>query len=157
VGNTGQISDLECPRADSHTRKSILNFVVVESVDEIITCLQASIGTFCLFIETIFSEKKCGNDIHEPMLRFGNKMFSKSNEKVQCNAQINIQKLRIHIDEKVWLSHLVNSATFYGNNSAGPLNINVEPFFHFTFCIFFSFIPFKSLLECRNLIDTSTR
>ncbi len=82
MGNTSRISELECPRAYSHTIESVLNSIVVELVDETITCLQTSIGMFCLFVETISNEKECGNGIHEPMLHFNNNVFSKSDEKV---------------------------------------------------------------------------
>jgi hypothetical protein len=57
-------------------------------MDETITCFQASIDVFCLFVETISNEKECGNDIHEPMLHFGNNVFSKYNEKMQHDVKL---------------------------------------------------------------------
>ncbi len=49
-------------------------------MDESRTHLLASIGTFCLFGETISNEKECGKGISELISRFGNNMFSKSNK-----------------------------------------------------------------------------
>jgi hypothetical protein len=56
--NYGQNLDLECGGVDSNITESIVNFVVVQLVDETTTRLFTSIGTFCFFVETISNEKK---------------------------------------------------------------------------------------------------
>ncbi len=60
--------------------ESLINVVDGESMDESRTFLLASIGIFCLFVETISNEKEHGKSINELMPHFNN-MFSKSNQK----------------------------------------------------------------------------
>jgi hypothetical protein len=101
----GQISDPKYPGANSLAVESVIDG---KSLDESATHLFASIGTFCLFIETISNKKERGKGINELMSHFSSNMFSafkekkhekgitnmmshfnnnafsKSNEKVQC-------------------------------------------------------------------------
>jgi hypothetical protein len=58
-------------------------------MDESRTRLLTSIGTFCLFIETVSNKKERGKGISEPMPRFGSNMFLKSNEKNMRKALVN--------------------------------------------------------------------
>jgi hypothetical protein len=76
-----------------HVGKNIMEDVMLdgESVDESITHLLASIGTFCLFVEIVSDGKEQEKSISELMSCFGNNTFSESNEKVQCVIQIGIQ------------------------------------------------------------------
>jgi hypothetical protein len=56
--NTGQIMDLEYVGVDSNVAKSVVNFIVVELMDETKTRLLASNGMLYLFIETISNKKE---------------------------------------------------------------------------------------------------
>jgi hypothetical protein len=58
-------------------------------MDKSRTCLLASIGTFCLFVEMIANKNKCGKGINELMPRFDNNVFSKSNEK-ECKKMTSV-------------------------------------------------------------------
>jgi hypothetical protein len=67
--------DLECVGVDSNITESIVNFVVVQLVDETTKHLLTSIGTFCFFVETISNEKKNKNGINELMPRLANNVI----------------------------------------------------------------------------------
>jgi len=89
-----------------------------ESVDGNRKRLLASISTFCLFVEIVSNEKERRKSVSEPIPHFGNNVFSESNKKVQCIAYINIREP---------IPHFTNNVAIFGNNSIGPLSINVGP------------------------------
>jgi hypothetical protein len=79
----GQISDPKYLIVDSFVVESVVNVVNGKLVDESRIRLLASIGIFCLFIETISNEKEHKKRNSEPMSHFGSNAFLESNKKVQ--------------------------------------------------------------------------
>jgi hypothetical protein len=136
--DTGQILNLESPIANSYIVKSIVNVVDGELMDESKTHLLASIGIFCLFIESISNEKKHRKNINELMLHFDNnalpKLVSKNQYRVLQTTWLFLEVTQLAHKVEMW-----------------------NPFSHFTLCNFFSLIPFKSLLECRKLVHYNKR
>jgi hypothetical protein len=96
------------------------------------------------------NKKERGKGISEPMLCFNNNAFSKSNEKVQHLTQIGVQKP---------IPRFTNNVVVLGNDSIGPLSINVGPsrpfhLWHFLFCHSFRVAPKvqKVNISTRNLV-----
>ncbi len=143
--NIGQILDLKYSVVDSYVTDTVVNVIDEELVDESRTCLLASIDIFCLFIEMVSNKKERGKSINELMLCFGSNAFLKSNEKVQCVTQINIQES---------ISCFANNVVIFGNNLVGPPNMNVGPSLSFHPLHFLFFHSFRVILRLQKINRT---